>query len=148
MTDLSLNAQLGARLRGIQQAWGHDTPGETLGTIYDAVINNWVVAQPQINSIHSSESGYKVRLKARHVAYFHQMAQQTGCTITELARSFLIQWFCSPELMQSKVQSLPTLLQQSPKQVKRLPKKRLQSAEPAIETLTKPTGRDALRSLI
>lgn len=147
MTDLSLNVQLGARLRGIQQAWGHDSPGETLGTIYDAVINNWVVAQPQISQI-QAESGYKVRLRARHVAYFHQMAQQTGCSITELARSFLIQWLCSPELTQPRVQTLPRLPQQSPKQVKRLPKQRLQSAEPAIETPIKPTGRDALRSLL
>ena len=46
MTTLSLNPQLGGRLKAIQEAWGHDNPSETLGTILDSSIYGWAVPPP------------------------------------------------------------------------------------------------------
>lgn len=172
MSDLSLNPQLGARLKGLQMVWQHDTPGETLATIFDAIINNWTVHTPS-NTDNSVAIALKVRLKARHCAYFTQMSQLTGCSVPELARSTLIQWLCFPYKMQSSHQPPQMLLespQVSPKKQQMLPSKTkkttkkhqkvLQPAQPQQETTTddeKPTtkeekpattGRTALSGLL
>ena len=72
MTELSLNAQLGARVKSIQQAWGHDSPSETLAIIYDAVIHSWMIPQPPVQE--ENKSVFRVRLRSRHVNYFTQIS--------------------------------------------------------------------------
>ncbi len=109
MTDLSLNPQLGARLKAVQIAWGHDTPGESLATILDSSMYGWEIKQPQIGET-DAETGYRVRLKTRHVDYFTKMSYFAGCPVSELARSFLIKWLCACQ----QVQILPKTTQVSP----------------------------------
>lgn len=126
MSDLTLNPQLGARLKGLQQFWGHDSPSETLATIFDAVIYKWSITLPQNLDI-SVDVAVKVRLKNRHQVYFSQMSQLIGCSVPELARSTLIQWLCFP----SQVQIEPKMTRMLPSKTKKTAKKPQSALQPA-----------------
>ncbi len=96
MSDLSLNAQLGGRLKALQNAWNHDTASETLATVFDIILNKWGVQCPSLESS-PLEKGVRVSLKARHVQHFAVMASLAGCNTADIARSVLIQWLCAAE---------------------------------------------------
>ncbi|MFL9458030.1 hypothetical protein AB0756_39880 [Tolypothrix campylonemoides VB511288_2] len=140
MTDLNLNAQLGARLKALQYFWNHDTATETLATVFDICVNRWGVACPNLSPF-ALDKGIKVTLKVRHVMHFSNMAQLAGCSIADVARSTLIQWLCaaeSPLLISSSAHTTPKLTplppqltqrtsQLPPTRVKKAPKKVKQS---------------------
>jgi hypothetical protein len=116
MTDINLNPQLTARLRAVQAHWGHDNISETLALILDAVTNKWDIPTPNTAHIVVDKAA-RVRLRARHVAYFAQMSQMSGLGTTELARSVLIQWLCLPQntlLLPEHTQMSPQNRQSSP----------------------------------
>jgi hypothetical protein len=158
MSDLTLNPQLGARLKGLQQFWGHDSPSETLATIFDAVIYKWSITLPQIVDI-SVGVVVKVRLKNRHQVYFSQMSQLIGCSVPELARSTLIQWLCFPSQAQIAPQNTQMLPSKSKKTAKKpqsvlQPPKTVQKTTQVYEESTTKeekittTGRTALSGLL
>jgi hypothetical protein len=141
MTDINLNPQLTARLRAVQQHWGHDNISETLALILDAVTNKWDIPIP--NTAHILvEKPARVRLKARHVAYFTQMSQMSGLNVAELARSVLIQWICLPQntlMLPEHTQKSPEHTQMSPQSRNLLPDQTHKSPEATRKRSNKPT---------
>ncbi|MEO0683900.1 MAG: hypothetical protein AAFY76_02330 [Cyanobacteria bacterium J06649_11] len=103
MSDLSLNNQLGARLKAISESWQHDNPSETLAVILDGMIHKWTIAPPQIPQT-LYDYPCRVRLKSRHLEYFTQMSEITGASATNLARSLLVQWLMSANTTQMSTQ--------------------------------------------
>ena len=152
MTDISLNPQVSARLRGIQQAWGHDAPGETLATILDSQIHGWLISLPEVTDLDSSaETAIKVRLKPRHVEYFLRISQFSGFSVADSVRSYLIKWLCSPPQttqvkVQNSVQTVPASRERKFPKPRNKPAKK---AMPAPEvTASKVNGRTLLGGLI
>lgn len=163
MTDLSLNSQLGAKLRGIQEAWDYDSPSDALAVIFDSMIHGWSVPMP-LNSTQRNTNGYRVRIKARHIVYFEERASYIGCGVPELARSVLVQWIFAAEPSHAKGQTLlkaPNTPIQSLKRTNSYTVKRTKSAStttsvapvttsatPALDTVAKKSARDSLKSLM
>lgn len=154
MTDISFSPTLGARLRGIQQAWGHESPSESLSTILDSSINNWNIPPPQIDDIRVESGSIRVRLKERHFDYFAQVAKLSGCSTPELVRSFFIKWLCADTTqMSQKTTQVTVTCPQSPlKTIKERCKKttKTTSKPPQIEAQapSKPNGRALLGGLL
>lgn len=110
MTDINLNPTLTARFRAVQQQWGHDSIGETLALVLDAVIHKWDITAPNTPNIVVDKAS-KARLKPRHVTYFTQMSLMSGLAVTEIVRGVLIQWICSSQ----NTLALPEYTQPLPK---------------------------------
>ena len=155
MTDISFSPTLGARLRGIQQAWGHESPSESLSTILDSSINNWNIPPPRIDDIHVESGSIRVRLKERHFDYFAQVAKLSGCSTPELVRSFFVKWLCADTQMSQKTTQVTPSNRQEPlkptkkercKKVKTITK---ESKQPQVEVQTPaPNGRTLLGGLM
>lgn len=140
MTDINLNPQLTARLRAAQQYWGHDNIAETTALILDAVINKWDIQIPNTPHIVVDKPS-RVRLKARHTAYFTQMSQLSGMGIAELVRSVLIQWLCLPKntlLLPENNIATPENRPSTPKLTQKQPKKHTKR----VKEVQEPTNQD------
>lgn len=91
MTDLTLSKQLGGRLKAISDAWGHENLSETLSTIFDCLMHQWQIPQPELPQ-QIPDYACRVRIKPRHSHIFTQMSHISGATVSGIARSHLIQW--------------------------------------------------------
>lgn len=81
--NLNLNPQLTARLKAVQEYWGHDAISETVALILDAIVNKWDIPLPNTPQFIADKSS-RLRLKVRHVAYFEQMSEFSGIATNEL----------------------------------------------------------------
>lgn len=152
MSELSLNPQLGARIKGIQQSWGFDSPAEVIATIFDSIINKWAIPHPPIAEIVSG--ALRVKLRTRHVTYFTQISTMTGCSVAEVARSTLIQWLCDANITpmaalppQTATPTPPKATKSPPKRPKTTPKA-TESTPIQVETTPETKGKSLLKGML